>query len=85
MEVFQILYNLCAVIGALTLLIIIISIITCEIEEFNKKRLIRKHMLVYNKYDIVTINGKEYEILSRKVKVVKKEGNKKNNKNYDYY
>mgnify|MGYP004496708355 FL=1 len=85
MEVFQILYNLCAVIGALTLLIIIISAIVCEIEEFNKKRLIRKHMLVYNKYDIVTINGKEYEILSRKVKVVKKEGNKKNNKNYDYY
>ena len=85
MEVFQILYNLCTVIGALTLLIIIISAIVCEIEEFNKKRLIRKHMLVYNKYDIVTINGKEYEILSRKVKVVKKEGNKKNNKNYDYY
>lgn len=79
------LYNLCAITGALTLLIIIISIITCEIEEFNKKRLIRKHMLVYNKYDIVTINGKEYEILSRKVKVVRKEGNKKNNKNYDYY
>ena len=84
MEVFQILYNLCAVIGALTLLIIIISAIVCEIEEFNKKRLIRKHMLVYNKYDIVTINGKEYEILSRKVKVVRKE-DKKNNKNYDYY
>ncbi len=78
------LYNLCAVTGALTLLIIIISIIACEIEEFNKKRLIRKHMLVYNKRDIVTINGKEYEILSRKVKVVRKE-NKKNNKNYDYY
>lgn len=78
------LYNLCAITGALTLLIIIISIIACEIEEFNKKRLIRKHMLVYNKYDIVTINGKEYEILSRKVKVVRKE-DKKNNKNYDYY
>ena len=78
------LYNLCAVTGALTLLIIIISIIACEIEEFNKKRLIRKHMLVYNKRDIVTINGKEYEILSKKVKVVRKK-DKKNNKNYDYY
>lgn len=78
------LYNLCAITGALTLLIIIISIIACEIEEFNKKRLIRKHMLVYNKHDIVTINGKEYKILSRKVKVVRKE-DKKNNKNYDYY
>lgn len=65
-------YDLCAIIGALTLLIIIISIIACEIEEFNKKRLIRKHMLVYNKHDIVTINGKEYEILSRKVKVIRK-------------
>lgn len=74
-------YNFCAIIGALTLLIIIISVIACEIEEFNKKRLIRKHMLVYNKHDIVTINGKEYEILSRKVKVIRKE----DNKNYDYY
>ena len=74
-------YNFCAIIGALTLLIIIISVIACEIEEFNKKRLIRKHMLVYNKHDIVTINGKEYEVLSRKVKVIRKE----DNKNYDYY
>lgn len=79
------LYNLCAIIGALTLSIMAILVIACEIEEFNKKRLIRKHMLVYNKHDIVTINRKKYEILSRKVKVIRKEEYKKDNKNYDYY
>ena len=88
------LQELCTIIGAIVLTIMVSAIVLIIAENITYKIKQRKKIIILDQYENITYKGIEYKIMSKKIKVRKIEHKplktnerqiKEKNKYYDYY